>query len=183
MLVLLFIYNYARFDKFTMFGHEYLNIAWKERVERWGLFNYHFLSRNLAASLVLLPKIFVSYPFVQYSRHGHVDVRHLAQPGLAVRPPRAQPAGPGAVDHHPGARRCRRCCTRTPATSSSATASCSTTCLYLIMLLAVGGQRFGLLFKILLVLSAGVNLFGAITFDRYPQFSYEDNCIFPHGCN
>jgi hypothetical protein len=28
-----------------------------------------------------------------------------------------------------------------------------------------------------------VNLFGAITFDRYPQFSYEDNCIIPHGCN
>ncbi len=38
------------------------------------------------------------------------------------------------------------------------------------MLLAVGGQRFGPLFKILLVLSAAVNLFGAITFDRYPQF-------------
>jgi hypothetical protein len=47
----------------------------------------------------------------------------------------------------------------------------------------VGGRRFGPLFKILLVLSAAVNLFGAITFDRYPQFSYEDNCIFPHGCN
>jgi hypothetical protein len=50
--------------------HEYLNIAWKERVERWGLFNYHFLSRNLAAALVLLPKIFPHLPFVQYSRHG-----------------------------------------------------------------------------------------------------------------
>jgi hypothetical protein len=37
--------------------------------------------------------------------------------------------------------------------------------------------------KIFLVLSIVVNLFGAVTFDRYQQFSYEDPCIFPHGCN
>ncbi len=69
-----------------MFGHEYLNIAWKERVERWGLFNYHFLSRNLAASLVLLPKIFVTYPFVQYSRHGMSHLPDLAErwPGCSA---------------------------------------------------------------------------------------------------
>jgi hypothetical protein len=54
---------------------------------------------------------------------------------------------------------------------------------FLILLLAVGGQRFGRVFKLLLILAAAINLFGAITFDRYPQFSYEDNCIFPHGCN
>ena len=182
ILVLLFIYNKARFDKFTMFGHEYLNIAWKERVERWGLFNYHFLSRNLAASLVLLPKIFVTYPFVQYSRHGMSIF--LTSPTLAWLFGRREPsplapglwitilaaALPSLLYQNSGYQQFgyRFLLDFLP---------------YLIMLMAVGGRRFGLLFKILLVLSAGVNLFGAITFDRYPQFSYEDNCIFPHGCN
>ena len=50
-------HNYARFENPFEFGHEFLNIAWKERIERWGLFNYHFLSRNLAGALVLLPRI------------------------------------------------------------------------------------------------------------------------------
>ena len=182
ILVLLFIYNKARFDKFTMFGHEYLNIAWKERVERWGLFNYHFLSRNLAASLVLLPKIFVTYPFVQYSRHGMSIF--VTSPNLAWLFGRREPsplapglwitilaaALPSLLYQNSGYQQFgyRFLLDYLP---------------YLIMLMAVGGRRFGLLFKILLVLSAGVNLFGAITFDRYPQFSYEDNCIFPHGCN
>jgi len=49
-------------------------------------------------------------------------------------------------------------------------------------LLAVGGRRFTWLWKTLLVWSVGVNLFGAITFDHWNQFSYEDS-FFPHGNN
>ncbi len=182
ILVLLFIHNYARFDKFSVFGHEYLNISWKERGERWGLFNYHFLSRNLAAALVLLPKIFVTYPFVQYSRHG-LSV-FVTSPNLLWLF--------GRREKSPLA----------PALWIAIAAAAAPTLLYylsgyqqfgyrfitdylvyLIVLLAIGGQRFGLGWKALLILAAGINLFGAITFDRYPQFSYEDSCIFPHGCN
>jgi hypothetical protein len=182
ILVVLFIYNRARFDSFTVFGHEYLNITWKERVERWGLFNYHFLSRNLACALVLLPKILNGYPFVQYSRYGmsvFVTSPNLAWLlGTRERSPLAPglwitilaTALPSLLYHNSGYQQ-------------FGYRFILDYIVYLIVLLAVGGQRFGWLFKALVVLAAAVNLFGAITFDRYPQFSFEDNCIFPHGCN
>jgi hypothetical protein len=50
------------------------------------------------------------------------------------------------------------------------------------MLLAVGNRRFGWLFKTFVVLAIAVNVFGAVTFDRMPQFTYEDT-FFPHGNN
>jgi hypothetical protein len=182
LLGILFVYNYARFDRFTVFGHEYLNIAWKERVERWGLFNYHFLSRNLTCALILLPKIMVAYPFVQYSRHGlsmFVTSPNLAwlfakhersplAPGLWITI--AFSALPSLLYHNSGYQQ-------------FGFRFSNDYVVYLILLLAVGGRRFGWVWKTLLILAACVNLFGAITFDRYPQFSYEDNCIFPHGCN
>jgi hypothetical protein len=182
VLVLLFVHNYVRFDRFGAFGHEYLNIVWKDRAERWGLFNYHFLSRNLACALVLLPKILVAHPYVQYSRHGMS--MFVTSPTLAWLF--------GRREKSPLA----------PALWLAIAAAAAPTLLYylsgyqqfgyrfindyivyLIVLLAIGGQRFGWIWKTLLILSIGVNLFGAITFDRYLEFSYEDPCIFPHGCN
>ena len=182
VLAVVFLHNWARFDELGEFGHEYLNISWKERAERWGLLNYHFLSRNLACALVLLPKIMVTHPFVQYSRHG-LSV-FITSPNLAWLF--------GRQERSPLA----------PALWITILAAAIPTLLYylsgyqqfgyrflndyvvyLIVLLAVGGQRMGRLFKVLLVLSAAVNLFGAITYERYPEFSYEDPCIFPHGCN
>ena len=182
LLGLIFLFNYVRFDDPTVFGHEYLNIAWKERVERWGLLNYHFLSRNLACALVLLPKIFTAYPFVQYSRHGmslFVTSPNLAwllgtrersplAPGLWITILAA--ALPSLLYQNSGYQQ-------------FGYRFSNDYIVYLIVLLAVGGQRFGRLFKTLVVIAAAINLFGAITFDRFPQFSYEDNCIFPHGCN
>lgn len=41
IILLLFLHNYARFQHFAEFGHKYLNISWAERMQRWGLFNYH----------------------------------------------------------------------------------------------------------------------------------------------
>ena len=182
VLVVLFLHNHARFDRFAVFGHEYLNIAWKERVERWGLLNYHFLSRNLACALVLLPKILAHYPFVQYSRHGLsifvtspnllwlFGTRERSPLGPALWVTIIAAAIPSLLYQNSGYQQ-------------FGYRFLSDYLVYLVILLAVGGQRFGWLWKILLVLSIGINLFGAITFDRYPQFSYEDPCIFPHGCN
>jgi hypothetical protein len=53
---------------------------------------------------------------------------------------------------------------------------------FFIMLLAVGNRRLTLLWKALLVWAVAVNLFGAITFDHWTQFSYDDS-FFPHGNN
>jgi hypothetical protein len=53
---------------------------------------------------------------------------------------------------------------------------------FLVMLIAVGNRRLSWLFKALVVIAAGINLFGAITFDRFTQFTYDDT-FFPHGNN
>jgi hypothetical protein len=49
--------NHARFHTFApwAFGHEYLQVGWKTRIDRWGLFSVHFLPRNLAVMLGSLP--------------------------------------------------------------------------------------------------------------------------------
>jgi hypothetical protein len=49
--------NHARFGNAApwAFGHEYLQVGWKTRIDRWGLFSFHFLPRNLSVMLGSLP--------------------------------------------------------------------------------------------------------------------------------
>lgn len=49
--------NHARFTDAApwAFGHEHLQIGWKARIDRWGLFSFHFLPRNLSVVLASLP--------------------------------------------------------------------------------------------------------------------------------
>lgn len=47
--------NKARFGDPFEFGHTLLNVVWMERVKRWGLFSYHYLSRNMTCAFTLLP--------------------------------------------------------------------------------------------------------------------------------
>ena len=37
------------------FGHEFLTVAWRARIETWGLFSYHYLAKNLGVALTILP--------------------------------------------------------------------------------------------------------------------------------
>jgi hypothetical protein len=50
------------------------------------------------------------------------------------------------------------------------------------MVLAVGNRRLTWVFKTLLLIAVAINLFGAITFDRFMQFTYDDS-FFPNGNN
>jgi hypothetical protein len=49
--------NHARYDNWSPFdpGHEYLTVAWRSRMIRWGVFGYHFLAKNLGIALTSLP--------------------------------------------------------------------------------------------------------------------------------
>ncbi len=50
--------NSARFHNPSPFaGHEYLGVVWKGRIAKWGLFGYHYLSKNLGAMLTITPWI------------------------------------------------------------------------------------------------------------------------------
>ena len=50
-------HNYARFGNPFEFGHHLLAIGWRARIDKWGLFSYHYLGKNLAVVLTSLPFI------------------------------------------------------------------------------------------------------------------------------
>jgi hypothetical protein len=173
--------NWARFGNPFEFGHRFLNVQWQERIARYGLFNYHFLSRNLAAALVLLPRIMTRAPFVKVSQHG--------MSLLVTSPNLAYTVMPQERNH----------LTRPLWLTIAAVAIPSLLyqnsgyvqfgyrfsldyMIYFMVLLAIGNRRFTRLFKALVVVAFGINLFLAITFDRYMEFSYDDS-FFPNGNN
>jgi hypothetical protein len=176
-------HNWARFQNPFEFGHKFLNVQWQERIGRFGLFNYHFLSRNLAAALVLLPRIMLHAPFVKISHHGMSLL--VTSPNLVYTVlPQGEP---------------KSVLTRPLWLTLAAVAIPSLLyqnsgyiqfgyrfsldyMIYFIMLLAVGNRPFTRLFKALIVVAFAINLFLAIVFDRYMEFGYDDS-FFPHGMN
>jgi hypothetical protein len=50
-----FALNAARFGDPFEVGYRYLEVVWRARIETWGLFSYHYLGRNLAVVLTSLP--------------------------------------------------------------------------------------------------------------------------------
>ncbi|WP_394837755.1 hypothetical protein LVJ94_12660 [Pendulispora rubella] len=48
--------NSTRFHTASPFaGHEFLGIRWRPRIDKWGLFGYHYLAKNLGIMLTSLP--------------------------------------------------------------------------------------------------------------------------------
>jgi hypothetical protein len=50
-------HNAARFGDPFEVGYRYLDVAWAVRIEKWGLFGYHYLARNLGVILTGLPYV------------------------------------------------------------------------------------------------------------------------------
>lgn len=55
LLLLSLWYNRARFHDPFEVGYRYLTVGWQARIEKWGLFSYHYLARNLGVLLTSLP--------------------------------------------------------------------------------------------------------------------------------
>lgn len=49
--------NFEKYGRMspTAFGHEYLTVAWQARMQKWGVFGYHYLPKNLAVVFTILP--------------------------------------------------------------------------------------------------------------------------------
>ncbi|HVV52247.1 MAG TPA: hypothetical protein VHO06_21435 [Polyangia bacterium] len=174
-------YNYARFENPFEFGHRFMPVQWQDRMFRFGLFNYHFLSRNLACALVLLPRIMDRYPYVRISQHGMSLL--VTSPNLAytVMPQERSPltkalwitilttALPSLLYQNSGY-------------VQWGYRFSLDYMIYFMVLLAVGNRPLTKLFRVLVVVAFAINLFLAVGFDRYTQFSYDDS-FFPHGNN
>ena len=73
VLLVIAFHNNLRFHDPLEFGHRHLDIVWKPRIEKWGLFNFHYLGRNLGVALASMP----------FWGHGKDGLR-ISQHGLAL---------------------------------------------------------------------------------------------------
>jgi len=162
-------YNAARFHDALEPGYRYLNVAWAARIAKWGLFDYHYLAKNLGVMLTSLPWLPAESGPVQISGHGlalwfttpmylwllvarrwTAVARSLLGCAALVALPTLFYQNTGWVQF--GYR-----------------FSLDYT-VFLMMLLALGGRPFRKAAKAMIVFGILVNLFGAITFDRYWKY-------------
>jgi hypothetical protein len=176
-------YNYARFHELTEFGHSYLAVRQQAQMERYGLFSTHYLGRNLAVALTLLPEFSTSPPFVSISGHG-LALWFTTPALLLLLWPRMR-----GTWHRP--------------LWATVALIAGFTLLYqnsgwiqfgyrfvldylvlLVVLLALSGRALGRVGKALIVAGVVVNLFGAITFHRFDRIYRTDaaayDCVVPH---
>ena len=166
--------NYLKFEDPMEFGHRYLAEGQLTRIRDYGLFNYHFLARNLSAALTLLPRIQLHEPYILVSKHGMS--LFLTTPVLfylfKARPRQFRQdvfwhrlcwltilviAIPHLFYQNTGWEQFgyRFSIDYTP---------------YLIVLLAIGRYPLTWVFRMLVLVAFAVNVFGAATFKRMPWF-------------
>lgn len=164
-------HNYARFGDPFEFGHKLLTVAWKGRIDRWGLFSYHYLPRNLGVMLTSLPFVLKNTGSFQINVHGLALwfttpmflwlfwpkkngwlYLTFALTAMAVALPNLLYQNTGWMQF--GYR------------------FSNDYAVLLFVLLAIGGRKFGAPFWIAAVFAIAVNGFGAMTFDRAPFGKY-----------
>jgi len=162
-------HNAARFGDPFEFGHRFLQIRWRSRIETWGLFSTHYLPRNLTVFLLSLPWLIESSPFIRITRHGLA--LWFTTPNLLWSLwPRKLDATVVALwaGIVPTA-----LCTLLYQNTGWIQFGYRFSLDYLplvFVLVALSRRRFGAAFLACAVFAIVVNTFGAVTFDRYHQF-------------
>ncbi len=167
------LYNQARFGDPFEFGHRYLQIGWRGRIERWGLFNYHYVARNLAVLLASLPWLSARPPYLKVGLHGLALWFTTPNLLLVLWPRRA------------GARYVALALGIAPVLLLDLAYQNSGWVQFgyrfaldwlplAFVMLAIGERRFGPGFWASALFAVAVNTFGALTFDRAWEF-YDDD--------
>jgi hypothetical protein len=163
------IHNYLRFDELTEFGHSYLQVRQQAQIEAHGLFSHHYLSRNLTVAFTLLPDFMATKPYLAISGHG-LAMWFTTPLLFLVLWPRDR-----GVLHR--SLWITVACVAIPTlfyqNSGWFQFGYRFSLDYLVLLLvlvAVGGRPLGRVAKALVVIGIVVNLFGAVTFNRMPEY-------------
>lgn len=166
--------NYLRFGDPREVGYRHLQIRWQERIARWGLFNYHYLSRNLAVALALLPWMSRVAPFVQVSRHGLALWVTTPQYLELLRPARAHRLA-WSLGLAAGLVALVDLLYQNSGWVQFGYRFSNDYALMLVLLLALVGRPFRRLGWVLLAVALGINAFGAATFERAHAVYQGDN--------
>jgi hypothetical protein len=166
-------HNYARFSEVTEFGYSYLRVRQQLDIETYGLFNLHYLPRNVIAAFALLPDMSAVPPYVRISGHGLA--MWITTPALLLLI-RSRPRSSFHM-----------ALWITVASVSIWTLFYQNTgwfqfgyrfsldyMVFLMLLLAVDDRPLTRLLHTLIAAAIAINLFGAVTFDRYPEFYRTD---------
>jgi hypothetical protein len=177
------LYNEARFGEITEFGHSYLAVRQQAQMERYGLFNFHYLARNLAVALTLLPDFAPRAPFISISGHGLAA--WFTTPALVLLLwPRARTAWHLPLWITAGGIAAWSLLYQNSGWIQFGYRFILDYLVLLVVLLALSDRPFGRVTKALIVAGVLVNLFGAITFHRMDRFYRTDNaaydCVVPH---
>jgi hypothetical protein len=161
-------HNAARFGDPFEVGYRYLTVAWHARIEKWGLFSYHYLARNLGVVLTSLPWL---GPGGDAGRSFRINGHGLAlwvttpcyfwllwpkvtrAPHLALALSAAMVALPTLFYQNSG-------------WLQFGYRFSNDYAVFLFALLYVGGRRFGALFCVVAAWAVAINAFGALTFGR-----------------
>jgi len=168
-LAILAWHNAARFGSVFEFGHRYLDVVWQPRMQKWGLFSFHYLGKNLGVALASTP--FIGDPQVRFQITAHGLALWITSPFFAwALWPRAMPRE---------SRRFFIALALSAACIALLDLSYHNTgwvqfgyrfsndfAVPLFAMIAVGRTRLGALFALLATWSVAVNLFGALSFQR-----------------
>jgi hypothetical protein len=166
-------YNFIRFGEAAEFGHRYLVVRQQAQIEQFGMFSLEYLWRNLKVAFGLVPELLSRPPWVRISGHG-LAVWLTTPAFLLLLRPRA------------GSRLMWHLWITVACVAVWSLAYQNTGwvqfgyrflldyVVLLVLLLALGGRRFGWGTRALIVFGILVNLFGALTFNRAWQFYRTD---------
>ncbi len=168
--------NEARFERPTEFGHRFLMINWRGRIETWGLFSYHYLGKNLGIFFGSLPWLTAREPHVLISRHGLALWFTTPALLLALWPKRPLDATMRALYASAALVAIMDLLYQNSGWVQFGYRFATDYMIVLFVLIALGGRKIrGPGFVTALVFAIAVNLFGAITFDRAWQYYDDDN--------
>jgi hypothetical protein len=163
------VLNVMRFDSPTEFGHSYLDVRQQAQIERYGLFSYHYLARNLAVAFTLLPELVDKWPGYQISGHG-LAIWFTTPILVALLWPRSPTAIHRALWITVAFVAIPIFCYQNSGWYQFGYRFSLDYMPFLVLLLAVGGRPLGRVGKGLIVLGIAINLFGAITFGRKLEY-------------
>jgi hypothetical protein len=173
-------YNFARFHQLGEFGHSYLAVRQQAQMEQYGLFSIHYLQRNLAVALALLPDFIGHRPWISISGHG-LALWVTTPVLLLLLWPRERNPWHRALWLTTACVAIWSLCYQNSGWLQFGYRFSLDYTVLLVVLLAIGGRRLGWLPRALIVVGILVNLFGAITFQRMPEFYRADyNCVIPN---
>ena len=168
-------HNRARFGT-LQFGHEHLTVGWRARIDKWGLFSYHYLARNLGIFTSSLPFMLKQKPWFQINTHGLALWFTTPLYLLLLWPRRTTPVFRTLVIGTLPVVLCLLLYQNSGWLQFGYRFS-NDYAVFLFAMLAIAGPRFGPALYALAGWGIAVNTFGAVTFDRggFQQFYYTDN--------